>query len=218
MIYAYDSNYLACAQQNLGNMLDLAVNEMEMGLTEFYQKFLSSRISTLFSRGDSTVLAGKSGKELFSDVMGLDDKGCQKVRDIILPFSKSPEYWTGWILAYYQWYRGVSFQIIDKETPVETILYMYHPYHEMDEMHAVEELDRRRKERRLETYLKYYRQRIGYTQADLADASGIPLKTIQQYEQGRKNINKASSESIITLANILKCQPIDLMEPQGEKQ
>ena len=218
MIYAYDRNYLECAQQNLGNMLDLAVNEMKIELTEFYQKFLSSRISVLFSKGDSTVLAGKSGKELFTEVMELDDDGCEEVRGITLPFSKSPEYWTGWLLAYYQWYRGVSFQIIDEETPIETILHMYHPYHEMDITQAIDRLNEISQASRACSYLKLYRQRMGYSQQELALASGIPVKTIQQYEQGRKNINKASSESTITLANILKCQPIDLMEPQGEKQ
>ena len=218
MICAYDRLYLDRAQKILGNMLDLAVNEYKMKIKDFYNKFLESRVSDDFAHGDTSTIAGKTGKELFALIMGLDEDEYEALAQIQLPMNKSPEYWAGWLLAYYQWSRGVSFQLIDEENSINTIVNMYHPYHEMDIMHAVEELDRRRKEKRLETYLKYYRQRIGYTQADLADASGIPLKTIQQYEQGRKNINKASSESIITLANILKCEPIDLMEPQGEKQ
>ena len=50
---------------------------------------------------------------------------------------RSQEYWTGWILAYYQWYTGKSFRIIQKEVPIERIRDMYNPYHEMDISSAI---------------------------------------------------------------------------------
>ena len=218
MIRAYDRIYLERAQRILGNMLDLAVNEYNIELKDYYCRFIKSKISVDFSKGDTSTIAGKTGKELFAEVMDLKEDEYERLINTDLPISKSPEYWTGWLLAYYQWYRGVSFQIIDEETPIETILHMYHPYHEMDITQAIDRLNEISQASRAYSYLKLYRQRMGYSQQELALASGIPVKTIQQYEQGRKNINKASSESIITLANILKCQPIDLMEPQGEKQ
>ena len=42
--------------------------------------------------------------------------------------------------------------------------------------------------------------------------SKVPVRTIQQYEQRQKNINKANAEYVITLAHVLCCEPIDLME------
>ena len=40
----------------------------------------------------------------------------------------------------------------------------------------------------------------------------IPIKTIQQYEQRQKNINKAQAEYVIRLSNVLNCKPQDLLE------
>lgn len=213
VICAYDRIYLERAQKIMGNMLDIAVNEYGLVLKEFYARFISSRCSDDFSKGDTSTVAGKTGKELFADVMEFDkDKEYERLRSIQLPMNKSPEYWTGWLLTYYQWTRGVSFRTIDIEIPIDRILRMYNPYHEMDITQAVDELNRIRQQNRIESYLKLYRKQRGYTQSELSEATGIPLKTIQQYEQRRKNINKASVDSIIVLSNILKCSPIDLME------
>jgi hypothetical protein len=38
------------------------------------------------------------------------------------------------------------------------------------------------------------------------------LRTIQQYEQGQKNINKAQAEYIIKLSKALYCEPAALLE------
>lgn len=50
------------------------------------------------------------------------------------------------------------------------------------------------------------------TQKELAEQTGIPLRTIQQYEQRQKNINKAASENLIALAEVLMCEPKELCE------
>jgi transcriptional regulator with XRE-family HTH domain len=52
----------------------------------------------------------------------------------------------------------------------------------------------------------------GLTQSQLSEETGIPIKTIQQYEQGRKDINKAQAEYVIKLAQVLCCNPVDLLE------
>ena len=64
----------------------------------------------------------------------------------------------------------------------------------------------------METYLKKYRKMAGLTQSQLSEETGIPIKTIQQYEQGRKDINKAQAEYVIKLAKVLCCNPVDLLE------
>lgn len=42
--------------------------------------------------------------------------------------------------------------------------------------------------------------------------SGIPMRTIQQYEQRQKNINKAKAEYVVMLAKTLFCTGEDLIE------
>ena len=63
-----------------------------------------------------------------------------------------------------------------------------------------------------QTKLKLMRQRAGLSQSELAEASGVPLRTIQQYEQRQKSINKAQAEYLVMLARALCCEVEELME------
>ena len=44
MIHAYDKLYLSKAQNNMASMLDFAVYDLKENLSEFYQKFLYSKV------------------------------------------------------------------------------------------------------------------------------------------------------------------------------
>lgn len=59
--------------------------------------------------------------------------------------------------------------------------------------------------------LKNIRLLNGLSQSELAKASGIPVRTIQQYEQGQKNLAKARAEYLISLARALNCDPASLI-------
>lgn len=213
MIHAYSELYLEEMQGDMGLVFDLAVNVLHYDINDFNEIFINSTIAKKIEYGDSSVLAGKSGIEMLYDV--LDEHG-DKYRDIqqedIDIWSRSPQYWVGWILCYYQWYTAISFLEIYKTVTAKDIEDMYMPYHEMDESQFVDEINRRRSDIRAMTYLKYFRQKAGYTQQQLADLTEVPVKTIRQYEQGQKNINKASAETVIKFSRVLCCQPFDLLE------
>lgn len=53
---------------------------------------------------------------------------------------------------------------------------------------------------------------VGLNQRELAELSGVPLRTIQQYEQRQKDINKAQAQYLVMLAQVLCCDMRDLME------
>ena len=76
----------------------------------------------------------------------------------------------------------------------------------------VDIVDARVKERFPETNLKRIRSIYGCTQAELAEMSGVSLRSIQMYEQRNKNINKASVDTIYCLAKALGCTVEDLIE------
>lgn len=63
-----------------------------------------------------------------------------------------------------------------------------------------------------ETKLKRIRTGKGYSQKQLAEMSGVSLRSIQMYEQRRKDINKAQSDSLFRLAKALGCTMEDLLE------
>lgn len=72
--------------------------------------------------------------------------------------------------------------------------------------------DERVKEYFKDTNLKRIRTTYGCTQAELAKQSGVSLRSIQMYEQRRKDINKASVETMYSIAKTLGCTIEDLIE------
>ena len=209
MISAYDKVYLRIAQRNLGEMLSYAVYDLGYELEDYYKRFLQSEYSVRFSKGDLFVITGMSGAELAIRVLDIPDD------DIIMPSyntAKSQEYWTGWILAYYQWESNKPFDLLDKEITISKIRNMYNPYHEMDISAAILKMRELSQNAQVGTYLKKLRQRAGLSQSQLAEETGIPVKTIQQYEQRRKDINKAQVEYVIRLSKALCCEPQEILE------
>ena len=125
---------------------------------------------------------------------------------------RSEEYWTGWALAYYQWYTSIPFAQIVQCIPIKTIQSLYSPYHEMDIRQFVDRMNELYKEAAPETNLQRIRKQANLTQAQLSEISGVSLRSLQDYEQRKKNINKAQAETILILANSLCCNMADLME------
>lgn len=52
--------------------------------------------------------------------------------------------------------------------------------------------------------LKDVREEKGISQSQLAKASGVNIRMIQHYEQGFKDIRKASVSTVLALANALE--------------
>ena len=211
MMNAYDKVYLEKARAVLGRMLDFAVHDLGYSLEKFYGLFLASGIADRFGAGDYTVLVGKSGVELTYDV--LEQSGIQAIRvKPNYPVDRSVEYWTGWALAYYQWETGLTFAEIDAYVPIRRGADLYHPCHEMDIRQFSDKMNELYRSAKPDTNLKLYRKKAGLTQKELADVSGVPLRTIQQYEQRQKNINKAQAEYLVMLARVLCCDVEAILE------
>ncbi len=211
MIHAYDKVYLDKARTVLGRMLDFAVYDLNYDIADFFQKFICSGIAARFEIGDFTVITGRSGVELAYEV--LEQSGIKPKR--IKPnytADRSEEFWLGWALAYYQWETSMSFAEIVQYMTVKDILALYSPYHEMDIRQFVDKMNALYKAAKPETNLKLLRQRAGLSQRMLAELSDIPIRTIQQYEQRQKNINKAQAEYLVRLAKVLCCEAGDLIE------
>ena len=211
MIRAYGQNYLDKAQTALGSMFDYAVHDLHYDMTAFFNLFLASGIASLFGSGDVKTIAGRSGIELAWEVLeksGLRfDRTAPGVR-----FDRSREYWAGWALAYFQWSTSMSFRDIIRCVPITNVVALYHPYHEMDIRQFCDHMAELIRQAQPETNLKRLRRIAGLSQGQLAKASGVPLRTIQQYEQRQKNINKAQAEYIFMLASVLNCTPAAIVE------
>ena len=129
----------------------------------------------------------------------------------------SPEYWCGWILAYYQWATGRTFKDIRDNISMRGIRKLYSPLHEAGEEKFVDTVNAIIREKAPPSKLQQQRKRCGYSQRELAEKSGVNLRTLQQYELRTKDIGKASVQSIVSLANVLGCQIEDLLEYSTEE-
>ena len=62
--------------------------------------------------------------------------------------------------------------------------------------------------------LKRIRVANGMTQRELSELSGINIKSIAAYEQDPGKINKASVESVYSIADCLSCDIKDIVETE----
>ena len=111
VIHAYDEDYLPGAQKILGDAVDFAVMTLELEPDLFAGAFAVSSVSKQFAAGNPTYIAGMTGCELAKRVLTETQLPFRDMPDEMY-VDKSPEYWAGWALAYYQWYSGRSFMEI----------------------------------------------------------------------------------------------------------
>lgn len=211
MIHAYDKLYLEKARIALGRMLDFAVHDLKFDIDVFFDMFIQSGVAKRFETGDFAIIAGMSGVEIAYTVLEQCGVKTQRIKPKFT-VSRSKEFWTGWALAYYQWLTSLRFVDIVKFVPIEDISALYHPYHEMDIRQFVDKMNEMYTSKKPEANLKLLRKEAGLTQRTLSDFSGVPLRTIQQYEQKQKNINNAQAKYLVMMSKVLCCEVEDLME------
>ena len=211
MIHAYQEIYLNNAQAALGDAFDYTVNTCGIPGDDFVKLFVASSVSKRMENGEPACVAGQSGIELAMEILVETREQELKIRRQE-QYGRSPEYWIGWAVAYYQWYSGRKYSEIFKVLSFENLRKMYSTLHEADITKFADIADRQMREYFSEINLKRIRTAYGCTQAELAESSGVSLRSIQMYEQRNKNINKASADTLYRMAKVLGCTMEDLIE------
>lgn len=211
MTHAYHEMYAGKAMTNIANMFDFAINEFGLDGEDFAGMFFSSEISRRLELGDPKYLIGMCGEELALRVIE-SATGKIPVAEISEHMERSPDHWCGWVIAYYQWLRNISFKDLFDIMSYGEISSLYHALHEADVTKFAEIMDKRREKQKRETNLKRIRTAYGYSQSDLARASQVSLRSIQMYEQRNKDINKGQAATIMSLARALGCSMEALLE------
>ena len=88
---------------------------------------------------------------------------------------------------------------------------VYGVLHEADPSKAMDVFDQIMAQKE-ETNLAYYRKMKGLSQAQLAKASGVSVRSIQLFEQRKSNINNAQYNHLSSIAKVLGCEIEDLQE------
>ena len=210
MIRAYSEIYLDDAMDTLGSAVECAVLLCGIDGQQFLRLFVASGIADEFGRGNVKYISGMSGIELARVV--LEKCGMQVSSETDLPhIDYPPEYWIVWILAYYQWYTGKSFDAICKRISYEDMNKLYGVLHEADPSKAVEVFERLMLKDG-ETNLAKSRKNSGLSQSQLAKVADVSVRFIQMYEQRQTDINKAQYNNLKAIAKVLGCEIEDLLE------
>lgn len=210
MIQGYDKIYLDKIMTLLADMFDYAVNDCHYSIDQVTKYFITSQIYKEIEIANPYYI-GRSGAELLKLII---EK--QIHREIYvkphIQIQKSPEYWCGYVAAYYQWVSQKSFKQIFEVISASEIVNMYDPLHEADIQKFVDVMNEIFEKHYQPTYLQQMRKAQGLSQSQLALKSGVSLRVIQAYEQREKNINKASVTNMKKLADTLHCYIEDLIE------
>ena len=202
MIRAYNEIYLDDAMQTLAEMFSYVPNARQADV--LFQHFVMSGVAYQFGRGNPRYI-NMPPQALFEEVAG-------RKMPLVQPYSygRSPEYWCGFVLAYYQWYTGLGFEQIGRRLPPSRIIAMYNPLHEASMEKFVEVANSIVFQK--ETNLARYRKTANLSQRELARYSQVSLRAIQLYEQRQLDINMAPAIKLFQLSRVLGCHVEDLLE------
>lgn len=215
-IRAYSELYTESAQRVLGDAFDFAIVTLCINPKDFEKMLIVSDAISQFETGNPAYVCGINGCELARTIISqsgykFNDKPDEMYID------KSPEFWCGWILAYYQWYTNRHFKEILNTVSISDLLKMYPVYHEMDIMNFVSEMNKRIESLYQFTKLRMFRENCGMSQSELAKISDVPLRQIQMFEQRQRDINKTGAITLYKLSKALHCNMDDLIEVEIEE-
>lgn len=209
MTHAYSQSYLSKSSRAVGNMLHDTVLEFGISGTHFLEYFIQSGVAEQIESDNPKYIAGKSGLELFLEVMERTT-GQTRTTNLIESYDRSDVNWVGWMLTHYQWYSGRSFKSILDTVPYDELVGLCGTLYEADIQKSYEVLDAHFAQS--ESSLKTVRKQCGLTQEALAKESGVSLNTIRAYERKSKDLNKARFDIVMRLVKALKCDVSELLD------
>lgn len=90
--HAYHYYYLEDAMNNVGSMLDCAVNAVHCDISVFFEMFLASGIASQIQIGNPRFVSGLSGVELCQKVFEKSsDFDIEEIH--FQPFERTKEFW-----------------------------------------------------------------------------------------------------------------------------
>lgn len=212
-MHAYNESYLPSAMGALATMMDCGINRCGFSPDVFFHMFLTSGVAGQFEKGNPRYIAGMSGAELTDCITYIVIGKTLESNDGT--YSISPEYWAGWVLAYYQWKSGKSFRYLQKNgLDIEKVIALYHPLHEADISKFADSADAiiRNHINKSNSPLKEARERIGLTQKELSQKSNVSLRMIRAYEQKQQPLSSASFITVSNLASTLSVNISDIIQ------
>jgi len=201
-ISVYSEIYFSDAMQTLADTFSYVSEAKQADV--LFQHFVMKGIAHQFGRGNPRYI-NMPPQALFYEIVG-DSMPLRQP----YAYGRSPEYWCGFVLAYYQWYTGLGFEQIGRWLPPSRIISMYNPLHEASLDKFVEVANSIVFQK--ETNLARFRKTAGLSQRALAEYSQVSLRAIQLYEQRKLDINMAPAIKLFQISRVIGCNMEDLLE------
>ena len=198
--------YMYSAMEILASAFDMLVNHVHIDEKEVINLFFATETFDYYEIKSPKYMVGMSGRELALEVLSLINFDIKNVDLYYIDFFKTKEYWAMYMITYYKYKSKMSFKEIFKSVSINDVIDMYHPLHEAGFDRFIDEMDDICKNiDNLSVDIVRKRRALGISQKELADMSGVKLRTLQKYETGEKDIRKASYETVERIKKSLGC-------------
>ena len=212
-VKAYDKKELPQVISKLGKAFEFAEKCLPEGAAGFYRRFANSSVAATCTGPDAHPEIGGSAIELVLDVnedasidtLLMNEKRLSKQETRRLR-------WEAELLCRYQWETGLPFPAVFRTLSPERLRALHADYAELPPAEVVQRISVPETHESTTTSLARIRRERGLSQAGLAKASGVTLRSIQQYEQRKKDISHAQARSVLALAQALSCTMEELLE------
>lgn len=197
------------AIEMMAEMFEYSKCYLHVESDEFFDMLNNTNSSDKLYNLDIIYIYGKSSIEIINDIYLANEMKIKTFNNKKL-LKSDKYYWLGLVIASYCYGKKISFKEFGQRIKPSQILRMYNIMHEAPHMKVIEEIDKILNKQ--ESVLKSIRQAKNISQNELSILSGVSLRSIQMYEQKKKNISKASFEIVKRLANSLLIKPEELYD------
>lgn len=210
---ANDSAGERSTEQVLAEMFAYVINDCQANGDWFAKLFVRTGTAAKFEKNNHSF--GKSGVEIADDIFKKTNQ--QKyITKAKHPDESSAAFWCGRVLAYYQKESGRKYKDIFTYILIDDLLECFSSYAQMDDKFLFKALDKMYDEAQNRTKLKILREKKELSRAQLADCSGVNIRSIRLYEQRQVDINKAQAQTLYKLSQALGCRIEDILEKNVE--
>ncbi|MDY4651512.1 MAG: helix-turn-helix transcriptional regulator, partial [Atopobiaceae bacterium] len=122
--------------------------------------------------------------------------------------------WEAELLCRYQWETGLPFPAVFRTLSPERLHALHADHAELSPEELMQKISVSAMQEESATNLARMRRARGLSQTGLAQKSGVSLRSIQQYEQRKKDISHAQARSVLSLAKALGCTMEELLEAE----
>lgn len=211
--HPYSAEELPHTIRTLGKAFEFAEKCLPEGAAGFYRRFANSSVAATCTGPDAHPEIGGSAIELVLDVN--EDASIDTLLMNEKRLSKQETgrlRWEAELLCRYQWETGLPFPAVLRTLTEERLRALHADHAELPPAEVVQRISVPETHESTATNLARIRRERGLSQAGLAKASGVTLRSIQQYEQRKKDISHAQARSVLALAQALSCTMEELLE------